>query len=83
MEPAYGWGHLLITRDAMMSVLLSLDVSPIIYRYLKAFGRKDCPRDEGFAGFDSDITLDSSGTLVSFGKSRPDTAQESVCQALI
>ncbi|KAJ4207540.1 hypothetical protein NW759_013940 [Fusarium solani] len=66
IEPAYGWGHLLITRDGMMSVLLSLDASPIICRYLKAFGRKDFPRDEGFAGFDSDITLDSSGTLVSF-----------------
>jgi hypothetical protein len=74
IEPAYGWGHLLITRDGMMSVLLSLDASPIICRYLKAFGRKGFPRDEGFAGFDSDITLDSSGTLVSFGKFRLDTA---------
>ncbi|RSL86678.1 hypothetical protein CDV31_016366 [Fusarium ambrosium] len=33
---------------------------------LKASIIKDFPRDEGFAGFDSDITLDSSGTLLSF-----------------
>ncbi|KAI8665688.1 hypothetical protein NCS56_01005500 [Fusarium sp. Ph1] len=66
IEPAYGWGHLAITRDGMTSLLTSLDASPSIYRYLTAFGRKRFARDEGFAGFGSDITLDSSGTLVSF-----------------
>ncbi|KAJ3527466.1 hypothetical protein NM208_g10686 [Fusarium decemcellulare] len=66
LEPAYGWSHLPVTQDGMLSLLTALDVFPNIYRYLKAFGRKTFARDEGFAGFDSVITLDNVGAWASF-----------------
>lgn len=69
LKPAYGWGNLQITRDGMLSLLSALDVSPSIYRYLTAFGRKSSPIDEGFAGLDLDVTLEPSGGLASLGKS--------------
>lgn len=52
----------------MLSLLSALDVSPSIYRYLTAFGRKSSPIDEGFAGFDLEVTSEPSGGLASLGK---------------
>ncbi|KAM5349433.1 hypothetical protein ACJ41O_005938 [Fusarium nematophilum] len=66
LDPAYAWSDLPITRDGMLSLLSALDVFPAIYRFLTAFGRKNFPMDEGFAGFDSVTTLGSSGELASF-----------------
>ncbi|WAO92292.1 Hypothetical protein NCS54_00979400 [Fusarium falciforme] len=65
IKPTYGWGNLKITRDGMLSLLSALDVSPSIYRYLTAFGRKSSPIDEGFAGFDLEVTSEPSGGLAS------------------
>ncbi|KAH7142071.1 hypothetical protein EDB81DRAFT_653561 [Dactylonectria macrodidyma] len=58
-EPAYAWSTLPVTLDGMLSLLCTLDVFSHIHRYLKAFGRKNFPQDEGFAGFDSATTFNS------------------------
>ncbi|RSL42439.1 hypothetical protein CEP53_012193 [Fusarium sp. AF-6] len=65
LDPAYAWSNLPVTRSGMLSLLEALDVYPEVYRYIKAFGRKSFAKDEGFAGFDSITTLDSSGQWAS------------------
>ncbi|KAI1044238.1 hypothetical protein LB505_008657 [Fusarium chuoi] len=44
----------------------ALRVFPQIYRHIGAFGAKRFPRDEGFAGFASETTVDSTGSLSLF-----------------
>ncbi|CAM1500523.1 Fc.00g096850.m01.CDS01 [Cosmosporella sp. VM-42] len=66
LEPAWGWSDLPITQDGALRLFQALEVFPNIYRYIKAFRRKVFPRDEGFSGFDSAITLDKNGQWTSF-----------------
>lgn len=68
LEPVYGWSQLLITHSGATKLFSALRVFPQIYRHIGAFGAKRFPRDEGFAGFASETTVDSTGSLSLFGK---------------
>src|SRR6478735_2104736 len=68
LEPVYGWSHLPITHSGATKLFSALRVFPHIYRHMAAFGEKRFPRDEGFAGFDSETRVGSTGSLSSFGK---------------
>ncbi|ENH62819.1 hypothetical protein FOC1_g10006283 [Fusarium oxysporum f. sp. cubense race 1] len=65
-EPVYGWSHLPITHSGATKLFSALRVFPQIYRHMAAFGEKRFPRDEGFAGFDSETRVGSTGSLSSF-----------------
>ncbi|KAI8399097.1 hypothetical protein FOFC_20329 [Fusarium oxysporum] len=66
LEPVYGWSHLPITHSGATKLFSALRVFPQIYRHMAAFGEKRFPRDEGFAGFDSETRVGSTGSLSSF-----------------
>ncbi|KNB12399.1 hypothetical protein FOXG_12004 [Fusarium oxysporum f. sp. lycopersici 4287] len=66
LEPVYGWSHLPITHSGATKLFSALRVFPQIYRHKAAFGEKRFPRDEGFAGFDSETRVGSTGSLSSF-----------------
>jgi hypothetical protein len=55
-----------------MTLLLSqLSVFSSIFKYLSAFGTKSFAQDEGYTGFDNQISLDSSGNMQSIGMRTP------------
>jgi len=68
LEPKYGWSEIPITRTCTLDLLSTFGVFPEVCKYLTAFGQKDFPRDESFAGFDSSVDFGSDGAPKSFGK---------------
>jgi hypothetical protein len=71
LEPTYSWGHLPITQHGATRLLSALQVFPEIYRYITAFGKKRFPRDEGFGGLDSHVTMNGYGAWREFGITDP------------
>jgi hypothetical protein len=71
LSPSYGWGLLSITHQAMALLLSQLSVFSSIFKYLSAFGTKSFAQDEGYTGFDNQISLDSSGNMQSIGMRNP------------
>ena len=53
-----------------MELFSGLRAFPELYQYFAAFSDKTFPRDEGFAGFDSDITIGDDGLWTGFGTFR-------------
>lgn len=68
LEPAYGWSHLPISKPGAMKLFSALRAFPELYQYVAAFSSKTFSRDEGFAGFDSNITIGENGTWTAFGR---------------
>ncbi|KAI6749335.1 hypothetical protein HG530_015174 [Fusarium avenaceum] len=66
LEPTYSWSHLPVTHNGAMKLLSALQVFPEIHRYITAFGEKRFPRDEGFGGFDSHVTMNGYGAWTEF-----------------
>ncbi|KAG5659500.1 hypothetical protein KAF25_002059 [Fusarium avenaceum] len=66
LEPMYSWSHLPVTHNGAIKLLSALQVFPEIHRYITAFSEKRFPRDEGFGGFDSHITMNGYGTWMEF-----------------
>jgi hypothetical protein len=55
----------------MTTLLLRLYVFARFFKYLSAFGRKTFARDEGFGGFDYNISLNDSKEINYLGMSIP------------
>ncbi|KAI6763248.1 hypothetical protein HG531_013145 [Fusarium graminearum] len=68
LEPAYGWSHLPITKSGAMKLFSALRAFPELYQYVAAFSVKTFPRDEGFAGFNSDTTIGDDGSWTTFAR---------------
>jgi hypothetical protein len=61
-----------VTEQAMMKLLSHLDVFARFFKYLNAFGMKSFAQDEGFGGFDNNISLNKNGELASLGMFNPE-----------
>ena len=68
LNPAYNWGKLLITQDALKHMLDVLEVFPSFVQHLNAFGLRDFPQDEGYGDYEWSVKHDANGEIDVFGK---------------
>jgi len=67
INPDYGWDVISITEKSMRMILHSIKVFTPFFKYIRAFGIKSFSKDEGYGGFDLNISKDPSSNTNCFG----------------